>query len=294
MNELARPNLEPMIAHGSRMSWAGILRPGDEFTPAIKSQLAIITADSDIPLRRYFGKWNSAYNRFTTNFTSPKIKVRAVEPDEEPSDGIQCILHWVDPKDMIRSDKGSVCYGDGWPKELWDLFTSQLDNLPEGTVAEKLRSFLDSSLEGENRFVSLWRKRLRNGTLVGFEEQDKLDKYWLPVPATLIVGAGTTQCIFSWSPGALFYKSLTEALSSAEAIEKRPDPQNQAKYYLECFLAKLHGVKFSSQNDFLDDEEYANRPEVRALEATFTRLEKERILDSRYGRLDRLGFIQKP
>ncbi|MDH2900800.1 MAG: hypothetical protein PXY39_07485 [archaeon] len=38
--------LEPIIAHGSRMSWAGILRPGNEFAPAKKSQLAVITGDS--------------------------------------------------------------------------------------------------------------------------------------------------------------------------------------------------------------------------------------------------------
>ncbi len=273
------------------MSWAGILRPGNEFTPAIKSQLSIITADSDVALHRYFGKWNSAYNRFTTNFTSSKINVRAIAPDEEPSDGIQCILHWVDQKDMIRSDKGSVCYGDGWPKELWDAFTSELDNLPEGTVAEKLRSFLDSNLQRESGFVSLWRKRLKNGRLVRFEEQEELDRYWLPVPATLVVDKMKTQCVFSWSPGALFYGSLSEALSSPEAIEKKPDYQNQAKYYLECVLAKLHGVKFAFPNDFLEDEEYANRPEVKALQGSFTQLEKKRISDRRFGRLDRFGFI---
>ena len=282
-------SLEPMIAHGSRMSWAGILRPGNEFTPAIKSQLAIITADSDVALRRYFGKWNGAYNRFTTNFTSPKIKVIAVQPDEEPGDGIQCILHWVYQKDLIRSDNGSVCFGDGWPKEFWDVFTSELDNLPEGTVAAKLRSFLDSDLQAENEIVSLWRKRLRNGTLVRFEEREELDKYWLPVPATLVVDKVKTQCVFSWSPGASFYGSLSEALSSTEGIEKKPDYQNQAKYYLECVLAKLHGVKFTFPNDFLEDEEYANRPEVKALQGPFTQLEKERISDRRFGLLDRFG-----
>ena len=65
---------------------------------------------------RYFGKWNSAYNRFTTNFTSPKIKVKAVAPGKEPDNEIQCILHCVDQKDMVHSGKGSVSYGDGGQK----------------------------------------------------------------------------------------------------------------------------------------------------------------------------------
>ena len=97
------------------MSWAGILRPGDEFTLAIKSQLAVITTttDSDITLGRYFGKWDNAYNRFTTNLASSKIKVRAIASDNKPGHGIQCIIHWVDQKDMIRSDKGSICQADG-------------------------------------------------------------------------------------------------------------------------------------------------------------------------------------
>lgn len=272
------------------MSWAGILRPGDEFTPSVKSQLAVITADSGISLRRYFGKWNVTYNRFSTNLTSSMINVRAIEPDEEPGDGIQCILHWVDQKDIIRSEKGSVCFGDGWPKELWDAFTSELELLPNGTVADKLRSFLDSDLQSENRFVSLWRKRLKNGVLVRFEEQEEIDSYWLPVPATLAIDDVKTHCIFSWSPGALFYRSLSEALSSSQATEKKPNNLNQANYYLECVLAKLHGVKLSSPNDLLEDKEYAKRQEVKALEDSFTRLEKERISDRRFGRLDRLGF----
>jgi hypothetical protein len=38
-----------------------------------------------------------------------------------------------------------------------------LEELPEGTIAEKLRRFLDSDLKEENEIVSLWRKRLKTG-----------------------------------------------------------------------------------------------------------------------------------
>ena len=100
-----------------------------------------------------------------------------------------------------------------------------------------------------------------------------------------------TQCVFSWSPGAIFYRSLSEALSSSRATAKKPNSQNQARYYLECVLAKLHGVRFASEYDFLEDEEYANRPEVKKLEHKFVELEKERISDKRFGRLDRFGFL---
>lgn len=280
-------SLEPIIAHGSRMSWAGILRPGDEFTPAVKSQLAVIDPDSNDALKRYFGKWDSKYQRFTTNFTSSKIRVRAISPRQEvKGDGIQCILHWLDRKEIIRP----TFYGDGWPKELWDTFRAHLDNLPKGTVAEKLRSFLDSDLEQKNEFVSLWRRRIKTGTLVGPDDQKGLDKYWLPVPATLILEDKTsTQCMFSWSPSATFYETLSEALTSSEANEKKPDHQNQAKYYAECVLAQLHGVNFDSPSDFIEDQTYSNRAEVRELLSSFGKLEKERISNKRFGKLDRFG-----
>lgn len=280
--------LEPIIAHGSRMSWAGILRPGDEFTRPAKSQLCVITAaDTDVRLRRYLGKWDNSYKRFTTNFTTSRINVRAVAPGASSREGIQCILHWLDQKDMIRSE----FYGDGWPKEVWDSFRTELSNLPKGTLAQKLRSFLNSDLREENEFVSLWRKRVRSTALIRLEEQEELDKYWLPVPATLIFNGTSTDCIFSWSPGTIFYGSLIEALSSPEAQEKKPDLENQAKYYLECVLAKLHGVKFDSPSDFIEDKAYVLRPEVKELLASFTKLEKERISDKEFGRLDRFGFF---
>jgi len=270
------------------MSWAGILRPSDEFAPAAKSQLAVISADS---VTRYFGKWSNKYSRFATNLTSAKIRVKTVALGEVPTDGIQCIIHWVDREDVIRSDKGSVCYGDGWPKKLWNLFTSEMQTLPQGTVAEKLRNFLDSDLQEENELVSLWRKRLKTGSLVGSDQQRDLDEYWLPVPATLVLNDETeTHCIFSWSPGAHFYKSLSEALSSSEVIERKPNYHNLAKYYLECVLAKLHGVRFDPEYDFIEDEVYSNRAEVKELVDSFTLLEKERISDRRFGQLDRFGF----
>jgi len=75
-------SLEPMVAHGSRMSWAGILRPGNEFAPAVRSQLAIMTSESGPPLKRYFGKWNAAFSRFSTNLTSAKIIVKFCSPDK--------------------------------------------------------------------------------------------------------------------------------------------------------------------------------------------------------------------
>jgi predicted site-specific integrase-resolvase len=101
------------------------------------------------------------------------------------------------------------------------------------------------------------------------------------------------ECIFSWSPGAIFYGSLSESLSSPEAQERKPDLERQAKYYLECILAKLHSVEFDSPSDFIEDRAYAIRPEDMELLDSFTKLGKERILDRKFGRLDRFGFSQK-
>jgi hypothetical protein len=279
--------LEPMVAHGSRMSWAGILRPGDEFPRAAKSQLAVMTSKSGAELRRYFGQWSVKYRRFTTNLSTSRIRVRALASGEKLGRGIQCILHWVARKDMVSSGRGSVCYGDGWPRGLWEAFASELDRLPAGTVAERLHHFLDSDSQQENEWVSLWRKRVKVGSLVRSGKQTDLDSYWLPVPATLEVVGGatatTTHCVVSWSPGAPFYESLSEALSSGEAKVRNPDYHTQAKYYLECVLGKLHGVRLDSPGDYVEDAEYAARPEVKELLASFTRLEQERIQDERFG-----------
>lgn len=192
---------------------------------------------------------------------------------------------------MVRSDKGSVCHGDGWPKELWDTFIGELTNLPKGSVAEKLQSFLNSELREENQIVSKWRDRVKRGTLVPLKEQEGIDKSWIPVPARLMThGKSESMCIFSWSPGAVFYSSLSEALASSQAISRKPDPINQAIYYVECTLAKLHGVSFDSPNDLLEDKEYARRPEVGDVWDTYSKLEQERITDhTKFGRLDSFG-----
>ena len=278
-------HLEPMIAHGSRMSWAGIMRSGNEFPRAKKSELVVLRSEGST-LKRYFGKWDYSFKRFATNLTSAKITV-GVTGEEG---GIQCILHWVDRKDMIRSDKGSVCQGDGWPSKLWDAFLSELPNLPSGTIAEKLSSFLDSNLKEENPLVSEWRRKVRNGKIVEPEKESIIDRSWVPVPASLIIGNKKTQCIFSWSPGAQFYPSISEALSSSEAIEKKPSLENQAKYYVECTLAALHGVRFGS-DDYVEDMKYTFTDEVQRVQKDLVKLEQERIADRNLGFLDRFGKV---
>lgn len=134
----------------------------------------VLKTKSGPPLRRYFGKWAGAYRRFTTNLTSPKIVVKTMEPGECLSDGITCVLHSVDRRDMLRSDKGGVCFGDGWPVKLWEAFISQHDRLPNGTVGEKLRSFSESTLLDSNDLVSEWRSRIREGGILLAEERSEV------------------------------------------------------------------------------------------------------------------------
>ena len=113
---------------------------------------------------------------------------------------------------------------------------------------------------------------------------------WLPVPAKLTSDEEESgACILSWSPGGTFYRSLSEALGSPEAARKKPDLANQARYYVECMLGRLHGVSFANQNDLLEDRVYAKRPEVREIRTSLTRLERERIADPALGLLDRFG-----
>ncbi len=230
--------LEPMVAHGSRMSWAGLLRPGDNFTPARKSQRAVMKVEHGQALRRYFGTWSDRYRRFTTNLDSAKITVTALEPGQS-GDGIPCILHWVNRNDMIRSDEGSVCAGDGWPRELWDTFTSQLACLDGMYISEKLRSFLESDVKEDDALIRGWRHLLRSGEAARgrVTETSALDLGWLPVPAPLTVDGGTaTACIVSWAPSAPFHSSLSSALASLSGARGAPDPRSQARYYVECVL----------------------------------------------------------
>jgi hypothetical protein len=267
------------------MSWAGIFRLGDEFPRSVKSQLAVLTPESGPPLVRYFGKWSGAYRRFTTNLSSSKLVVKALEPGTRPGDGIQCVLHWVDRRDMVRSDQGGVCLGDGWPVKLWKAFVSELDNLPGGTVAEKLRSFSESNTQEGNAMVAEWRERLKAGSVSPPERgRTVFGESWLPTPARLDTGSDTTDCIVSWAPSARFYRSMSEAIASSE---EKPDPVSQARYYLECTFAKLHGVRFGNK-DYIEDEAYERTAEVLEVGRSMRKLERERI--AKLGTLSRFDF----
>ena len=245
----------------------------------------MLTAESGPSLTRYFGKWSGAYRRFTTNLSSAKLVVKALEPGRRPGDGIQCVLHWVDRRDMVSSDKGGVCVGDGWPVELWKVFISELDNLPEGTVAEKLRSFSESDVQEGNAMVVEWRGRLKAGTVTLPEGgRPAFGESWLPTPARLRTANGTTDCIVSWAPSARVYRSLSEAIASSEA---KPDLVSQARYYLECTLAKLHGVRFGNE-DYIEDEAYERTPEILEVGRSMRKLERERI--AKLGPLSRFDF----
>ena len=285
---LPDPNLEPMVAHGSRMSWAGLLRPGDAFCPARRSRLATLTSESGPALKRFFGAWSVRYHRFTTNLSSPRVVVRPVEPGQQPGEGLQCILHWVKREDMVRTDPGGVCQGDGWPAELWKTFTSSLDSLPGRSVSEKLRSFLESDLRADIPIVAEWRDLLQ--PLSG--RRKTADAYlgwgWIPVPETLELPSGTSACILSWSPSPFRFDSLRLALESADARLGRPDLPNQARYYLECMLAKLHGVTFGA-DDAIEDKWFEHDSSVVGLANPFAELENQRIADPGLGRLDRFG-----
>jgi hypothetical protein len=79
---------------------------------------------------------------------------------------------------------------------------------------------------------------------------------------------------------------MSEAIASSEATQ-RPDLVNQAKYYLECTLAKLHGVKFG-KDDYIEDEAYERTTEVLEVGKSFRKLERERI--AKFGPLDRFDF----
>lgn len=278
-------DVEPIVAHGARMSWTGILRPGDQFPRVVSSRLGVIVSESGPALGRHFGSWSERYRRFTSTLSSPRIEVRVLEPGEKPYGGIACVVHWVSREDLYRTGEGSVCGGDGWPVHLWETFVEEIPELPERTIAEKLSRFLDSR-EGEDEpEVSEWRRAVNARRRV--EPGSPSGRGWLPVPAKLVAKGGSSSCIFSWSPVSNLYSSLSEALGSPEAKLRRPDPASQARYYAECVLAKLHGVSFEDPGDFLEDDGYASRSTVREVLQRLSGLETERVADRSLGPLSR-------
>lgn len=275
--------LEPIVAHGARMSWAGILRPGDEFPRSASSRLAVIASESGPVLRRQFGSWSERYRRFTSNLSSPRVEVRVLEPGEKPSGGIACVVHWVSREDLVSTGEGSVCGGDGWPVRLWNAFVEEIPYLPERTVGEKLSCFLDSRRGEDEPAVSEWRSAVKAGRVV--EPGGHGGRGWLPVPAKLVAKEVSWSCIISWSPVSNLYSSLSEALDSREAQLMRPDPASQARYYAECVLAKMHGVSFEGPGDFLEDAGYASRPAVRKVLDMLAELETVRVAERSMGPL---------
>ena len=280
--------LEPIVAHGARMSWAGLLRPGDEFCPAVRSRRATLTCESGLPLRRYYGGWSAKYRRFTTNLSSTRVVVRPIEPGETPGDGVQCLLHWVERQNMLRTGPGGVCSGDGWPVELWARFTARLEMLSGGSVAEKLRAFAQSDIDSNVPIVTEWRSLIHGTQPRGWARDSRTDRGWIPVPATIESPHGPGACIVSWSPSASVFQSLSEALDSREAKRGRVDLASQAAYYLECTLAEMHGVSFGPL-DAIKDEAFEASPPVRALADSYRNLERQRIADPLRGHLNRLG-----
>ena len=277
---------EPIVAHGARMSWAGLLRPGDEFPPIIASRLGVLTEESGRPLRRFFGSWSARYRRFTSNLSTARVQAEVAMPGRLPDRGIDCVIHWVAPRALRELGPGSVCAGDGWPSALWKAFTSEIDSLPPGSLAEKLRAFRDGRRQGRTAAVAEWREALREGRPRSPAGAWPAGGGWIPVPATLRTQDGTTTCIVSWDPYGREFPSLSDALRSPDDGREPADLGGQARYYLECTLARLHGVRFGPR-DALRDREFARSPEVRKLAAPLRRLERERIASSRFGRLGR-------
>lgn len=280
--------LEPIVAHGSRMSWLGVLRPGDEFSRPVRSRLAVLTAESGPTLARYYGTWSERYRRFTTNVSSPRIAVRQLRTGQEPGPGLHCVLHWVKREDMVGSGPGSACRADAWPTELWQSFTSELSHLPAGTVAEKLRDFAESNLQEQVPIVKQWRAWLHGGEPRGEGSESSTEYGLIPVPATLRTMRTTRACIVSWSPTTRKFRSLSEALESPEGLRRKPDLRNQARYYLECVLAKHHGVRFGT-GDSIEDDRFEQSSEYQEIVGGLMESESARLKDPAFGRFDRFG-----
>ncbi len=282
-----RPELEPVVAFGARMSWCGLLRAGDEFCSSERSQRVVLTSRTGPPLQRNYGAWSTRYRRFTANLSSPEIVVRPSDGDPG-GHGVEAILHWVRRADAVGSGPGTVCAGDAWPADLWRRFTEASDRLLPGGVAEQLAEYEFSTVDGSDPFVRAWRERLHGSPRTGPAGRSSREAGWLPVPARLEVGNGPSRCLVSWSPTSARFATVREALASEEGRAARPDLERQAEYHVECALGALHGVRFGA-GDALGDPEYERTPIVARLLGSLRRREEDAIVDPARGRLDRRG-----
>jgi hypothetical protein len=188
---------------------------------------------------------------------------------------------------VLHTGPGSLCQSDGWPGELWKTFIAYADRLADGSIGEKLMAFVKSDLGADIPVVAQWRALIQ-GKKEYARGESPVGRGRVPVPVTLESDSGARVCIISWSARSMKFRSSNEALHSPEAQRLKPNLMSQAMYYLECVLAKSHGVEFGS-NDYIEDKPYEQTLVVIGLARSVTELESQRIADPKYGRLDRFG-----
>jgi hypothetical protein len=284
----ASPRLEAIVAFGARMSWAGLLRPGDAFPRSTRSQRAVLEATSGEPLRRVVGGWSVRHRRFTLNLGTPRVQARAIPAGGSMPAGVPCLLHWVDRSAFLGIGPGTVCAGDGWPIELWQRFLSRLEVASGGSIAEQLHRYLAEPGTTDGREAAAWRALVGTNAPDPRESERFLGTGWLPFAAPLEAAGDRSMCLLSWSPSIERFATFHEALASPTAGRLRPDARSQATYFVEATLARLHGVHATAP-DALADPEYLRDPIVQEVLATLEPEERTRINDPRFGPLDRFG-----
>jgi hypothetical protein len=288
MDSQERPphTLEPVVAHGARMSWAGILRPDDPLPPGLRSRRAILSSETRAPVERFYGAWSPRYRRFVSNLGPIPRVVRPVGLQSPAEPGVECLIHWLDRVHVLGTGSGTLCRADGWPPELWEALTAALAQHPGRTIAGRLLSLALGPRGRETPLVSAWRAAVRGDGPDGLPSP--LGPGWIPVPVRWAAREEDEAAILSWSPSPARFGSLTEALASTEGLRREPDLPSQARYYIECRLGRLHGVKFGPY-DRLEDPEFERSPFVRGLAPALEALERQCLADPRRGRLDAFG-----
>jgi hypothetical protein len=250
-----------------------------------------MTGAEGTDLERHFGQWSTRYRRYTSNLTSPRIHVRVLADGEEPTAGIQCIVHWVPRAAMLSTGAGSICQGDGWPVALWRQLTSRIHGRGEATIAARLRALAMDTADTSDDPVTAWRVAITRGEVDTTSAERAFEGRWIPVPADLSVGEERSACIVSWSPTAPFFPSLSEAIrSGTRSNGQQVDLLSQAAYYLECTLATLHGVRFGADDHILD-RQYEGTPELAQMRPLFQARELQYVQNSAFGNLSQHGRL---
>lgn len=216
-----------LFVYGSLMSWRGL--SSEYGRAATNPSLRVISAEvaTCVEVARGLWKWSSGRRCWTMNLS------RA--PQRLAPSGYSGVSGLLLTLEATSSQLEKVRAREGWPRKLWEaLKLSAPKNSSEGGEVPYVLSTLRLTSSGPP-LLREWARACR-GEQVGALEtlREVVQDQLLPVP--IPVGDGRV-ALTSWAPFS------QPAIEEKPAYgRRRPNPESQREYLLQCALGKFHGV----------------------------------------------------